>query len=237
MPPGIVIIAFLLLFIYFHRKGDTAAKLGFLLTFVFYLFTTPLVGDYLIHSLEEKHKPPSQVQGDFIIMLGGGATLDTPNVHGLGHLSGFAANRLLTCAQLYHALHIPIVVSGGKVLETTGAEADIGKVILLGLGVPADQIISEDQSLNTTENAKYTKKIMEQHGFSQPILVTSAFHMERSILQFKKVGLSVTPYSTDYQTNIHWKFEFYQLWPSAGALLNVSLALKEYAGILAMKCY
>lgn len=237
VPPGIIIIALLLLFVYLYKRRCHGAKIGLFLTFIFYLLTTPLVGDYLIRSLEAKHEPPSHVQGDVIIMLGGGATLDTPNVHGLGHLSGFAANRLLTCAQLYHALHIPILVSGGKVLETTGAEADISKVILLGLNVPADQIISETQSLNTTENAHYTKKIIDQYGFTQPILVTSAFHMERSILQFKKVNLSVVPYSTDYQTNLHWKFELYQLWPSAGALLNVSLALKEYTGILASKWY
>ncbi len=237
VPPGIIMVALLLLFIYLTKKRCAGVKIGFFILFIFYLLSTPLVSDLLIRSLESKHEPPSHVQGDVIIMLGGGATLDTPNVHGLGHLSGFAANRLLTSAQLYHSLHIPIVISGGKVLETTGSEADIAKVILKGLGVPEGQIVSENQSLNTTENAKYVKKIIDQYGFTQPILVTSAFHMERSILQFKKASLPVTPYPADYQTNVHWKFELYQLWPSAGALFNVSLAIKEYTGILAIKWY
>lgn len=237
IPPGIIIVALFLLFFYLYRKRVAGAKVGLLVTFLFYLLTTPLVGDYLVRSLEVKYEPPSNVQGDVIIMLGGGATLDTPNIHGLGHLSGFAANRLLTCAQIHHSLHIPILVSGGKVLKTTGAEAEIGKIILMGLGIPADQIILENQSLNTTENAKYTKIIMDQHGFTQPILVTSAFHMQRSILQFEKAGLSVIPYPTDYQANVHWNFELHQLWPSASALLNASLAIKEYTGILAIKWY
>ena len=236
-PPGSIIIALLLLCFYLYRRHYSSAKIVLVLTFVFYLSTISLVGDQLIRSLEGRYQPPSDTHGDVIVMLGGGATLDTPNVYGLGHLSGFAANRLLTCAQLYHSLNLPILVSGGKVLETTGSEADIGKVILIGLGVPADKIIVENQSLNTTENAKFTKKLLEEYGFSQPILVTSAFHMERSVLQFKKVNLSVIPYPTDYQTNLQSKFQPHQLWPSASALLNVSLALKEYVGILAVKWY
>ena len=236
-PPGSMIIALLLLCLYLYRRHYTSAKIVLVLTVVFYLSTISLIGDQLIGSLEGKYQPPSSPHGDVIIMLGGGATLDTPNVYGSGHLSGFAANRLLTCAQLHHKLNLPILISGGKVLETTGSEADIAKVILIGLGVPENKIIVENQSLNTTENAKYTKTLIEQFHFSQPILVTSAFHMERSVLQFQKVNLAVTAYPTDYQTNQQIKFQPHQLWPSANALLNISLALKEYVGILAVKWY
>jgi len=236
-PPGSIIIALLLLCFYLYRRRSGFAKILAVITLFFYLSTISLISDPLIGSLEKRYQPPSEVQGDVIIMLGGGATLDTPNVHNAGHLSGFAANRLLTCAQLYHLLNVPILVSGGKVLETTGSEADIAKIILVGLGVPADMIITENQSLNTTENAKFTKELMKKNGFVEPILVTSAFHMERSVLQFKKVNLSVTPYPTDYQTNLRMQFQPHQVWPSATALLNVSLALKEYVGILAIKWY
>jgi len=236
-PPGIIIIALVLLCLYLYRRHFGLAKILILVTLVFYLTTIPLVGDQLIGSLEGRYQPPNDVRGDVIIMLGGGATLDTPNVNGLGHLSGFAANRLLTCAQLYHKLNLPIIVSGGKVLETTGSEADIAKVILMGLGVPGDKVIIENQSLNTTENAVFTKKLIQQYNFSQPILVTSAFHMKRSVLQFEKVNLLVIPYPTDYQTNLQSKFQPHQLWPNATALLNVSLALKEYVGILAVQWY
>lgn len=237
LPPGIMIVALLVLAIYLYRRQPGTAKIVMMLTLFFYILTTSFVSDRLMGSLEGKYQPPKSVSGDVIVMLGGGATLDTPNVHGQGHLSGFAANRLLTAAQLYQILHVPIAVSGGKVLDTTGLEADIAKKILVGLGVPAEQIITEDKSLNTTENAKFTKALMEQHGFKRPILVTSAFHMERSVMQFEKVGLTVTPYPTDYQTNVATKFESYQLWPSAGALLDTSIALKEYLGIIAVKWY
>lgn len=236
-PPGSIIIALLALAVYLYRRQPGAAKILVAVTLFFYVFTISFVSDRLIGSLERKYQPPTQVSGDVIVMLGGGATLDTPNVHGLGHLSGFAANRLLTAAQLYHVLHIPIVVSGGKVLATTGSEADIAKVILMGLGVPSEAIIAENKSLNTTENAKFTKIVMQERGFTQPILVTSAFHMKRSIMQFNKVDLAVTPYPTDYQTNLETRFQPHQLWPSAVALVDASLALKEYLGILAINWY
>jgi len=236
-PPGIFIVALLVAGFYLYNRQRGLAKIVFLITAIFYLSTISFVSDPLIRSLESRYQPPQSVQGDVIVMLGGGATLDTPNVSGSGHLSGFAANRLLTCAQLYHKLHVPILVSGGKVLETTGSEADIAKVILMGLGVPADSIIPENQSLNTTENAKFTKALLEQHGFSRPILVTSAFHMERSVMQFGKVHVDVTPYPTDYQTNVQMKFQPHQVWPSANALMNLAIALKEYVGILVIQWY
>jgi uncharacterized SAM-binding protein YcdF (DUF218 family) len=236
-PPGIIIVGLIFLCSYLYKKQRKIAKVVGIFTLAFYLCTISYVSDRLIGNLEREYEVPKPVSGDVIIMLGGGATLDTPNVNGLGHLSGFAANRLLTSAQLYQLLQVPIMISGGKVLETTGCEAEIAKVILIGLGVPEDKIIIENKSLNTTENAIFSKELMNLHGFKRPILVTSAFHMERSVLQFQKVQTAVLPYPTDYQTNVEHKFQPHQLWPSASALLNTSLALKEYVGILAIKWY
>jgi uncharacterized SAM-binding protein YcdF (DUF218 family) len=170
-------------------------------------------------------------------MLGGGATLDTPNFGGEGHLSGFAANRLLTAVELYNQLQIPIIVSGGRVFESTGREAEIAQATLLRLGVPADKIIIENQSINTTENARFSKEKLLTYGFQQPILVTSAFHMPRAVKQFDKVGITVTPFPADYQTNVQGGLGFRQWWPDADGLSNFSLAVKEYVGLLAIRWY
>ncbi|MDP4179818.1 MAG: YdcF family protein [Bacillota bacterium] len=197
----------------------------------------PLIGDSLIHTLESKYSPPSQINGDVIIMLGGGATSDTPNVNGLGNLTGYSANRLLTCAQLYYKLNVPIIISGGSIEGITGSDAVVGKNILKGLGIPEDKIILESKSMNTTQNAQLSKEIVSKYGFYRPILVTSAFHMERAVRQFEKVKMSVTPYPTDYKTNIHRRFFINDLIPSADALSNINLSLKEYIGILAANWY
>lgn len=237
LPPGIFIAFMVVLCIYSYKKKYKFRNLMMVVTVIFYLVNTDFLSDMFIRSLEKKHFPPTVVSGDVIIMLGGGATLDTPNVNGEGHLSGYAANRLLTCAQLYNKLHVPIIISGGKVYETTGTEAEIGRTILIGLGVPENKILIDNRSLNTTQNAKYTKEIIDKNGFSSPILVTSAFHMERAILQFEKYKEQVTPFPTDYQTNVDYKFEFQDLLPSGNAINIINISLKEYLGILVSKVY
>lgn len=231
LPPGIFIILLACLSVWAGRKQRAAGRMLAGITLIFYLCSTALIGNSVIRSLERWYIPPSEINGDVIIMLGGGATLDTPNFGHQGHLSGSAANRLLTAVELYNELHVPIIVSGGRVFETTGREAEIAQATLLRLGVPADKIIIEDQSINTTENARFSKEKLLYYGFKQPILVTSAFHMPRAVKQFEKVGVNVTPFPTDYQTNVKGSWEFRQLWPDADALSNLSLAVKEYVGL------
>jgi uncharacterized SAM-binding protein YcdF (DUF218 family) len=237
LPPGLFIAAMTVLCLWLYRRKQHGVWALAILTGLLYLISTPLVGDYLMRSLENRYQPPSHVSGDVIVMLGGGATADTPNVHGTGHLLGFAANRLLTAAQLHYITGVPVIVSGGQVFANTGKEAEIAEHILRGLGIPANKIIVEGQSLNTTDNAKFTKAILDEQGFTRPILVTSAFHMERSVAQFTKYNMAVTPYPTDYQTNTRFIFEWYQLWPRADAFYNTQLVIKEYLGLLAVSWF
>lgn len=237
VPPGIFLVLLLTLTAWLYRRQRKSATTLFISTVLFYLCTIPAVADPVIRSLEARYTPPAAFSGDVIVLLGGGATMDTPNIDGHGHLSGYAANRLLTAAQLYHKYKLPILTSGGKVLETTGTEAEISRAILLGLGVPDDKIIVEKQSLNTTQNAEYSKKLLDSHGFYRPILVTSAFHMPRAVLQFQKAGITVTPWPTDYQTNVHSLLSLFDFVPSSGAMTNIALSTKEYLGLAAIKWY
>jgi uncharacterized SAM-binding protein YcdF (DUF218 family) len=147
-------------------------------------------------------------------------------------LSGSAANRLITAVELYNKLKVPIIFSGGKVYSFTGSEADIAKTILINMGIPRDKIIIDDKSLTTEENAKNTKKLLTMYSFTKPILVTSAFHMERSVIQFNKYDIKVTPFPTDYQTNVNPHFNINDLIPSSSAIDNLSISIKEYLGII-----
>jgi uncharacterized SAM-binding protein YcdF (DUF218 family) len=180
-----------------------------------------------------KYQPPQIVKGDCIVMLGAGATSDTPDSDGNGQLSGFGANRLLTTARMYKKTKLPIIVSGGAVFKDSGNEAEIAKRQLISLGIPESKIFLENKSLNTQQNAAFTKTIMKTEHFHHPILVTSAFHMERAVLNFSRIGIQVTPYPTDYQTNK--KLIIYPNKFVPGDFLNTRLALKEYLGILSLK--
>lgn len=235
LPPGIFIVMLTLGVILLWKRNRKIAQMMAGTVCLFYLLTTSLVADALLGSLESRYAPPEMVAGDVIIMLGGGATSDTPDIHGQGNLSGSAANRLLTVARLQKKLQVPVILSGGQVYADSGREAVIAQRMLLELGVREDQVLIEDRSLNTKQNAQLVYKILTEKQYTQPILVTSAFHMERSVLNFRKENVSVVPFPADYMVNRENAFYFNKLAPSAGALENSCIFFREWLGILAAK--
>ena len=239
LPPGLFVLLLVIAGLtYRHLKPLPMLALVFAL--VIYVCSIPLTADFLMRSLESKFRPassqsPALQTADVLIMLGGGATLDTPSLSGQGNLSGSGANRLLTIASLYRQTKLPIILSGGQVFPDDGNEAQIAKRELMLLGVPETKIITEDKSKNTEQNALYTNVLLQRYGFRHPVLVTSAFHMQRSVLDFHLQGVSVVPYPTDYQSSLQPRFYINQFVPSAHALSLTSTAVHEYLGISAAK--
>jgi uncharacterized SAM-binding protein YcdF (DUF218 family) len=229
LPPGIFILAFFALSVWLWKKrGEKkAAAILFVLTFVFYLLCTGFVAEKTMGALESVYAPPENPSGDVIIMLGGGAYNDTPDVDGTGTLCASPASRLLTAVRLQRRLDVPILLSGGQVYEDTGAEAKIAKRVLMSLGVPEDKILTETKSINTSQNAKFSAEILRENGLSHPILVTSAFHMNRSVLNFAKQGIEVEPFPTDYMVAHHPVFHYTKLRPQTEALLDNVTVLQE----------
>lgn len=142
-------------------------------------------------------------QADAIVDLGGGVGGDIdkaiyPDMHA-------SADREWHSARLWKAGKAPIVIP-------SGIDGSIySKPLLVDLGVPADRVICEDQSLNTEENAKFIQELLirrhhDNSGVdsgSKPcvLLVTSAWHMKRSLLMFRKYApeITVIPAATDYE--------------------------------------
>jgi len=229
LPPGIFIVAFFALAVYLWRLGvKRAAKILFIINLVFYLLCTGLVADILVGSLESKYEPPENPTGDVIIMLGGGAMPDSPDVDGIGALTASPASRLLTAVRLQRKLHVPILISGGQVYEDSGNEAKIATRVLLSLGVPDDMIITETRSVNTTQNAHYSAELLRARHLNHPIIVTSAFHMNRAMLSFRQAGIEATPYPADYLVSHHPVFHYTKLRPYSEALLNNVTVMQEW---------
>lgn len=200
LPPGIFILAlFVLSWWLFKKRGEKrAAAVLFALTFAFYLLCTGFVAEKTMGWLESAYQPPEQASGDVIIMLGGGAYSDTPDVDGTGTLCASPASRLLTAVRLQRQL-----------------------------GVPEEKILTETKSTNTSQNARFSAEILRENGLSRPILVTSAFHMKRSVLNFQKQGVAVEPFPTDYLVAHHPVFHYTKLRPQTEALLDNVTVLQE----------
>ena len=228
LPPGIFFVLFFVIAFILWRMNQKklASSLG-VVTFLFYLLSTGLVAGLLIGSLEDKYDIPNELQGDCIVLLGGGATQDTPAVTGTGNICGAPASRLLTAFQVYQKVHVPIVVSGGQVYADSGSEALLAKRELMELGVPEQDIIVEAASLNTRQNAVFSYRLMSERGLCRPLLVTSAFHMERAMVNFIKEGLEPVAVPADFHRSRNRSWHPNWLTPSSGAMDDSVIFIRE----------
>ncbi|MGE5371851.1 MAG: YdcF family protein [Solirubrobacterales bacterium] len=232
LPPAVFFGPLIWLIIRLARRHERtgAAVLG-ITTLLMYLVSMPLGARVLLQSLENRYSLPANPAGDVIIMMGGGAIGDRRDVGGIGILNANAANRLLSAVRLQRATGLPIILSGGKVYAYEPNESRIAYRQLLQLGVPAGKILLEDQSRNTTESAQFIRSIMKRHHWKTAILVTSAFHMERSVRNFRAVQIDVVPYPVDYMTGRTQPVTPMDFVP--GGFGMASIAVKEYLGIAA----
>tara|TARA_R110002049_G_scaffold29552_9_gene100416 strand:- start:287 stop:1108 length:822 start_codon:yes stop_codon:yes gene_type:complete len=202
------------------------------------LMAYPLT-DSLISPLETRfNKPTSLPQHvDGIIVLGGGEKLKQSLSWHTQEL-GDAGDRFIGAAVL--AKHYPdaaIIYSGGSNLlrpvqkgKNGQNEVDIAQTVLTAIGISKDRLIIESQSRNTAENFVFLKRILPKPNGTY-LLVTSAFHMPRSVGVARQQGINVIPYPVDYMTNKHefrqWDFDF------IGHLQILDLAWHEWLGLTA----
>lgn len=194
----------------------------------------------LMRSLEWQYLPPNPVPEAEAIVLLGGATkrAESPRP---GVDLGEEGDRLVYAAQLYRAGKAPLLlISGGSWDDRPPAEAtDMAAVLVANLGVPLDALVLEPRSLNTYENAIYTKTILDRLGIEKVLLVTSAIHMPRSMAIFRKQGIEAIAAPTDFQIvnpettgTVPTYARIQGLLPEASHLAWTTRALKEYIGLV-----
>lgn len=99
--------------------------------------------------------------------------------------------------------HILISGGNGSLFPGKFAESDWVRKQLLELQIPDSCIVVENRSRNTIENAAFSKQILAARQLQPPyLLVTSAFHMRRSLGIFGREKMPVIPYSCNYIAGI-----------------------------------
>jgi len=166
------------------------------------------------------------------ILLGGMYTFDNVKQ---GYFND-ACDRFIETNKLYQSGIIKkIIISGGSaaVLFKEPLEADSLKKEFLLCGVKEQDIIIDSRSRSTFENAIYTKKITDSLHLKPPFaLITSAFHMRRSLKVFRKQQIDVVPVTSNYiVVNNNMSPEQYIL-PNPQLLNEWGLIIKEWIGIL-----
>jgi uncharacterized SAM-binding protein YcdF (DUF218 family) len=130
---------------------------------------------------------------------------------------------------------VPVIISGGRVMPHGEAEAPVVRRFLQDLGVAANQIIVEQNSRDTHENALLTELICRRHGFTAPILVTSAYHLKRAVLSYEQVGLAVTPFPAGFYTRRQQAYHWDDFLPDSRHFEKTAAALREHLGTLFYK--
>lgn len=198
----------------------------------------PIVSDWLVGSLEKKSKYLTLnmvPKADVIIVFGGVIRREFPD-YPFPDLDA-AADRIWHAARLYHDKKAPkVILSGGRNdwERNSQSQAKTMAIFLKDLGVPEEDIILEEESRNTFENAIYCKKIMISKKMKNALLVTSALHMPRSKSLMEKINVDFTPISTDFMI-VNNNSKVWDNLPNAGSLNKTTYAIHEWIGIIVYK--
>ncbi|MGO9674617.1 MAG: YdcF family protein [Methylocella sp.] len=214
------------------RRLSAAAMLGLLV-----ILFTPL-GAALLRPLENRFPPPS---ADFpaptgIIVLGGGLDEAKSEARGQTMLSGDGMRLIagLQLARRYPTARLIFTGGSGNFLEQAPSEATGVQKFWLDLGEPGDRMSFESKSRNTWENALFTRDLVKPKPGETWLLVTSAWHMPRSMGIFRRVGFNVTAYPVAYRTfgdDRDWWLPV----SASDRISTLDLAIREWIGLLAYR--
>lgn len=226
----------LLIWRFFAKSHILKKRLSVVLIVLILFFGNDFIFTKLVTAWQAK-PVPIQTLGNYEagILLGGLSSFDK---NGKGFLN-VATDRLVETAILYKTGKIKkIIISGGSVYKGRPKEADFLYKELLLLGIPAEDLIIENNSRTTYENALFTKKIVDALKIKPPfVLVTSALHEPRAEKVFAKAGLLVIPYPSDFRV-LDKKFYFDDYFiPSVTVINDWGFFLKEVIGVLGYKLF
>jgi uncharacterized SAM-binding protein YcdF (DUF218 family) len=218
-----------------RRAGSRILTLGIALLLI--AGYSPL-GNALLLVLTERF-PSWQAEGrapDGIVVLGGSIDSEVSTVRNTLETDASSERvfAMLELARRYPNARIVFSGGSGNLVGDMIAEAPIAGELLKQFGVAPDRIILESSSRTTAENATMTRDLVAPKPGERWLLVTSAFHMPRSIGVFRAIGFEVEPYPVDWRTrgwvDLRWPFDKL----SAG-LARTDVAVHEWVGLIAYR--
>jgi uncharacterized SAM-binding protein YcdF (DUF218 family) len=195
------------------------------------------LGNLLRYPLESRVPAWNAAAGapDGIIVLGGPIDADLSAAHDAPVIRS-AADRIVAGAALARRYpNARIVFTGGSsnLISNDAREADHAGTIFESLGVDKARLIMERRSRNTYENAVFTKALVEPKPGEHWLLVTSAYHMPRSVGLFRKADFPVEAYPVDWRvgTSVRDIVSFTTI--ANDGLVRTDTGMREWIGLLA----
>ncbi len=220
--PSVFIGLVFLLGILFRKKN--IGKFFLILSFIIYLgFSSTPIADQIISPLENKY---SQIQAEnfkntqtVVLLLGGkeGSQIRSSEVLRLNE-------------QIDKPLKV--IISGSRPFHPEIKAAQKVKNYLIERGMKSENILIEAKSRNTYESAKIASSMVEDKKF---FLVTSSYHMPRSIYLFEQFKSTPIPAPADFK--IERDYDLMDFFPKANNLEKTDIAFHEYFGLMYYKIF
>jgi uncharacterized SAM-binding protein YcdF (DUF218 family) len=141
--------------------------------------------------------------------------------------------RCRMAAQLYRSRPCPIIACGGKLDDSRPGDShcEVLRRTLREMGVAPDDILLENDSTNTYENAVYAAHILDERGLDRPVLVTDATHLYRGLLCLEQQGIEATAAGAEYKA-LQFRWQLTDFLPRSGSAHVTAAVMHEAVGLL-----
>lgn len=194
------------------------------------------LGNILILPLEQRFPQWSEVSGapNGIVVLGGAIGRELSLRRGQVSLNESPERVTVVAALARRYPHARIVYTGGNggLLIRDGNEAEFALKLFETIGIDRTRITAEDRSRNTIENAVFSKQLANPKPGERWLLVTSAYHMPRSIGVFRSAGFEVEAYPVDFRTR-GWVDLIVPFGTVGDGIRRADTAVREWIGLAA----
>lgn len=233
LPLGLTFI-FVIVGVFFRRR------LFYFLGLTLLLFSAiPVTSNLVMRSVEgwRTRLPVSEMpEADAIVVLSGSIILapgnplvsewDDPDRF-LGGIELYKTGRAST-----------IIFTGGWIPWRPDSELEGNTLIQYAMdrGIPREHMMTTGKVSNTAEEAEQVSRLLRTrpNTSSRPrvLLVTSAYHMRRSVLLFERAKLNVIPFPVDFQVSEGERLSILDFIPNGNSLRQTEIALREVYGYL-----
>jgi uncharacterized SAM-binding protein YcdF (DUF218 family) len=204
------------------------------------LFSNKFVSKWLIRPIEARYPalpefsastplPAELATCRFVVVLGGGNG-HSPNTSANNLLSASALGRVMEGVRILRAVpEAKLIVTGPRSASAPSSHATVLARTAMAYGITPDRILHIDQARDTEEESRAAQRLAQG---GRVALVTSAWHMPRSVALFRSAGLDPLPCPADFKSHTHDEFHWDDLFWDSAALDRSTLAVHERLGYL-----
>ena len=235
-PFNLILFGFFLGFIFSLINYKFWSKFFYICSITFFLFISifPL-GAYFNYLLEKnfhnKNYYPENVDG--ILILGGATNPYLTKEHNQISLNNNSERLFESILLIKKYPRAKVIFSGGSgsLRFPELDHASVVKNFFNKMSIENKNIYYEDKSRNTYENILFSKTIVNPKKNETWLLVTSAFHLKRSLAIADKIEWTLTPFAVDFSSSkkFSWKPTFNPL----GNLNSLEKSSHEIIGLAA----